>query len=182
MTKTGLKAHIRKTLVGMVVAFGAVTSHADEPIRLLALAPADVERFLSGWGSDQCTARLISESGQLIGIIRERNSLLVKFPAELQGLVLEQPRYSKNNATYAVSGQSDFHNGINSRGVLEITTFPRLASEGTAYSYSASLSLNQIGSTTATMFPVRIVDGCGAKSRLAYGPGGAEKILRFIAR
>lgn len=180
---TRYKTHISKALMIVAIAFSPVASPAAEAIQLRELASADVEHFLAGRGSNQCTARLWSESGQLIGVIQERNSLLVQFPTEVQGLILEKPRYFKNGASYTVTGQSDFgQSGINSQGALEITTLPRSASAGSVYSYSAVLSLRQIGSSTTTTLHVRLEDSCGAKSRLAYGPGGIEKLIRIISR
>lgn len=174
-------SQLRRALLGVAIAFGMAASQAAEVIQLRELAPADIEHFLAGWGN-QCTARLWSESGQLIGVIQERNSLLIQLPDEVQGVTLQEPRYSKNGASYTLSGQSDFPGGMHFNGELEITTSPRLSTVGSVHHFSAMLSMRAIGSSKTASFPVRIEDACGAKSRLAYGPGGIEKIIRFLSR
>lgn len=173
--------HIFRCLpLALAVNFSSAANVASE-IQLIALTPTDVKTFLAGWGA-VCTARLWSASGDLVGVVRDRNSLLIRFSGEVMGVVLEHPRYSSKIASYSLAGQSDFPIGPDLEGQLEITASPRLISKGEVRSFSSVLSLHVIGSSKSIVLNLRLDDECGSKSRLVYGPRILEKLNRLMGR
>lgn len=171
---------LQKFLIGLLFALTVNASNAAEDIQLLPLAPEDAARFLSGYG--ECGAQIRSMSGELIGVIRSRNLILVQMPNELSQIALVSPRYSKKSASYKAIGQIQFPRYSDIEGQLEIKTWPNLSKDKNIESFSAQLSLRGTYSSQQLSLPIIIKHKCGAKSRLFHGPHGGEIIRRLLAR
>lgn len=152
-----------------------------DAIKFFPLAPADVARFLSG-RSGACTPQVRNSSGELIGVIHDRSSMLVRMNGEISSLSLLGPRYSKNIASYEPVGESSSRSGTDITGTLEIKTSPNLSKDGDVERFSALLTLQVEDATKRLSLPLIIEDKCGAKSRLFHGPGVGEIIQRLLAR